>query len=342
MRQTTIPWTILLAAIFPEFKDKVSLAYMIEHYKEYLEKQSPSPKASVVSPNNKNKYQSAAGDTASNSRRKGNYTQDEIDVAGANLRDMEAGIVSRHNEDAPPACNQRHNYVNTSLGNKIANTTETHHLLAHGQMQWINSNGDSVFDNAVKTVHTIMNWYEINVTTDKVNNIPHIRELVQTKPLVESILEFSTAKNITLMLGTKSFEELLSCKNAEATPILIVAQATKHPQEANDKEMPYYPQFTVLMFLIQDEPHFILPASKTNKNLHLGKPIRSKDYGRKTFEQYMQINVNQKLVLITSGDTKPPERKLKFHSYYTTARATAQRRLRFKHYLNSMHDTHCY
>ena len=79
------------------------------------------------------------------------------------------------------------------------------------------------------------------------------------------------------------------------------------------------------MLLIQDEPHFILPASKTNQNLHLDTMIRNEDYGKKTSDAYMQINVNQKLVPITSGDTKPPERKLKFHSYYTTASAVARR-----------------
>ena len=106
----------------------------------------------------------------------------------------------------------------------------------------------------------------------------------QTATLVESVWEFSTEKNITLTPGTKSFAELLSCKNADVNPILIVAEATKHHQEEDDKTMPYYPQITVLMLLIQDELHFILPASKTNKNLHLGEMIINEDYGKKTFK----------------------------------------------------------
>ena len=57
------------------------------------------------------------------------------------------------------------------------------------------------------------------------------------------------------------------------------------------------------MLLIQDEPHLIILASKTNQNLHLGEMIRNEDYGKKTFNSYMQINVNQKLVPITNGDS---------------------------------------
>ena len=129
-----------------------------------------------------------------------------------------------------------------------------------------------------------MNWYDVSVTTDEVTNIPHIQELDRTAPLVASLLAFSERKNIILMLGTKLFAQILSCKDADANPILIVAEATKHAREnddLDDTEMPYYQQITVLMLLVQDEPHVIIPGSKTNQNLHLGKMIRNNDYGKK-------------------------------------------------------------
>ena len=87
------------------------------------------------------------------------------------------------------------------------------------------------------------------------------------------------------------------------------------------------------MLLIQGVPHVILPGSKTNMNLHLGTMIRTKDYGNQSFEKYMQVNVNEKLVPIpkSKSSTRGPERKLKFISYYTTAYATAGSKVQF-HY----------
>ena len=174
---------------------------------------------------------------------------------------MNADTTRDHNKETLLAANQCHNNVNTLQGNKVLNSTETHCLMAHSQLTWINLEGDSVLDNPVKIVHTMMNWYHVSVTTNEVTNIPHIWELDQTPPLVTSVWEFSTEKNITLTPSTKSFAQLLSYKNTDVNLILIVAETTKNSQEANDTKTPYYPQITVLMLLIQDEPHFILPAS---------------------------------------------------------------------------------
>ena len=145
----------------------------------------------------------------------------------------------------------------------------------------------------------------------------------RTTPLVASVRAFSEDKSIILTLGTKTFKELLSCKNADTNPILIVAEATKHDKETNDTKMVCYAQFTVLMLLIQDEPHLIIPGNKTNQNLHLGYLIRDENYGEKSFDSYMRINVNRRLVPITDRSDKLV-RKLKFHSYYNTKDAGAR------------------
>ena len=42
MRQDKITWKILLAKLFPEFKNKVYLSFLIENHKKYVDAQSPS------------------------------------------------------------------------------------------------------------------------------------------------------------------------------------------------------------------------------------------------------------------------------------------------------------
>ena len=100
----------------------------------------------------------------------------------------------------------------------------------------------------------------------------------------------------------------------------------------NECGMPCYPQFTVLMLLFQKEPHFVLSFSVTHVNLHLGNIIRDMDYGAsKSFDKYMKINVNHKLVPIQQqrpGSSKV-QRQLLFDSYYTTAKSVA--RMRYPH-----------
>ena len=159
--------------------------------------------------------------------------------------------------------------------------------------------------------------------------IPNIKLLDQPDQLVESIWIFSKIKDIILTPGDKPLEKLLSCKKPEQNPILIVAVGTTHTHKEGDKKLPWYHQFTVLMLLFQDEPHFIILACTTNMNLYLGKMIRNKDLRKtfNTFEEYMQKNVNKKLIPIHTdcGGTKP-QRKLLIHSYYTTASAIARSR----------------
>ena len=317
MRQTTIKWTNL-----PGIQRRRKSSGHDERVRGILRA------ANVVTPGSQGlswpqeKSQSVAGDITSNTRCKTSCPQEVIDFLWANLHYMETGFIPGHDEDVhvPPA---RLSNVNTTHGNVVLNLTDTHRQMDHSHRTWINSEGNSMLDNPGKIVCTMMNWYDVSVTTDEVTNIPHIQELDQTAPLVASLLAFSERKNIILTLGTKLFAQILSCKDADANPILIVAEATKHARETNDTEMPYYQQITVLMLLVQDEPHVIIPGSKTNQNLHLGKMIQTKDYSHQPFEKYMQVNVNEKLVPISNSTTRAPERKLKFISYYNTARATA-------------------
>ena len=205
---------------------------------------------------------------------------------------MKAGTANDQNEMAPTKAKQRHKNISNEPGNTKVNQLDTHRLLAHSHQTWIDSKGDTVFDNPIKTVHTMMNWYYATVTNDKVDTIPNIKELDRPKPLIESVWVFSKKKDIILTRRSKPLKKLLSCKNPEENPILIVVVATRHAYEKDNNKLPYYLQCTVLMLLIQDEPHFILPASTTNKNLDLGKMIRNKDLQKTSFEVYMQNNVN--------------------------------------------------
>ena len=172
-----------------------------------------------------------------------------------------------------------------------------------------------------------MDWYETSITAKEVKAIPHIVSLNQSDELANDMQDFCQTKEIALTPGGKSFVELFSCKEPEHNPILIVAVATTHPYEESVYGMPYYPQFTVLMLLFQEGPHFVLPCSKTHVNLHLGNMIRDMDYGAsKTFDKYMMINVNHKLVPIQRqrpGSGKV-QRQLNFDSYYITTSLVAR------------------
>ena len=139
--------------------------------------------------------------------------------------------------------------------------------------------------------------------------------------LTQAIQAFARTRDITLTLSTMPFVKLLSCKEPELNPILIVAVATAHPHEKEVCEIPSYQQFTILMLLYQKEPHFFLPFSTTHMNLYLGNMSRDMDYkASKTFAKYMKNNVNHKLVPIQGGrpGANKVERQLQFDLYYTT------------------------
>ena len=181
-----------------------------------------------------------------------------------------AGNANDQIKEASTAAKQHHKNVISKPGNSKVNQTDTHRLLAPERHQtWINIDGNTVFDNPTKTFHTMM------------NTIQHIKLLDRLEPLVKSIWVFSETKDIILTPGDKPLKELLSCKKPEQNPILIVAVATKYAHEEGNKKLPWYHQFTVLMLLFQEEPHFIILSCTTNMNLHLGKMIQNKDLWKK-------------------------------------------------------------
>ena len=156
--------------------------------------------------------------------------------------------------------------------------------------------------------------------------IPYIDSLNQTMELAQAMQAFYKTQDITLMLGTKPFDKLLSCKEPEIIPILIVVVATAHPHEKKVCGMPCYQQFAVFMLLFQKEPHFFLPFSTTHMNLYLGNMIKDMEYkASKTFAKYMKNNLNHKLVPIQGGcpESSKVKQQLQFDSYYTTARLAA-------------------
>ena len=345
MSQGDIPWKKLLAKFFSEFEDEDYLSYMIQKYKDTLNEQSmfdtPHKKARVGSIPVSNEIRSRRGSPGGSPMVRRNFRYEdadqEIQELEEKLRVMKAKAKlpwGNTGEDVHVLPARRSN-VNTGRGNIVVNVTETHRLVDLGHKTWINSKvSNTMFDNPGKIFRTLMNYYDVPVTTDEVTSIPHIRELDRIAPLVNSFVAACKKRNIILRPRDKSFPQVFSCDDADPSPILIVAKATKHTRENDDDddtEMPYYNQIIVLMLLIQGVPHVIIPGNKANLNLHLGTMIRTKDYGKNTsFEKYMQVNVNEKLVPIpkSNSSTRGPERKLKFISYFTTAYAAARSKSR--------------
>ena len=158
--------------------------------------------------------------------------------------------------------------------------------------------------------------------------IPYIDSLDQTPELAQAIQAFAKTRDITLTLSTMPFVKLLSCKEPELNPILIVAVATAHPHEKEVCGMSSYQQFTVLMLLYQKEPHLFLPFSTTHMNLHLGNMIKNMNYkASKTFDKYTKNNVNHKLVPIQKERTGSSVQQQLFQSkHYTTSKSAAAKK----------------
>ena len=131
--------------------------------------------------------------------------------------------------------------VNNIDGNSYRNTEETQRFLASKRQQkWISIKISSVFSNPTQAVHTLMNWFQAEVTENDVKAIPYISSLNQTTELAQAIQAFTKTQEITLMLNTKPFDELLSCKEPGYNPILIVVVGTVHPHKKEVYGMPCY------------------------------------------------------------------------------------------------------
>ena len=115
----------------------------------------------------------------------------------------------------------------------------------------------------------------------------------------ESIQLICHTQGVTLKFDTKQFADVFAYTEPEYNPILIVVVAKVHAYEKKRMGTPVDEQFTVLLLLYQTEPHLYPPFSNTNMNLHLGNIIKKKDYKKsETFDKYMKINMNHKLVPI--------------------------------------------
>ena len=167
-----------------------------------------------------------------------------------------------------------------------------------------------------------MNCDTISITTKGVQKIPHTGSLNKHGELAKDFQDFCQTKRLVLALGDKSFADLLSCKESEHNPILIVAVANAYEFEKNTCGIPWYNQFTVLMLLFEEAPHIVLLFSTTHMNLHLGKMITNMNYQQSnTFDQYMINNVNHKLVPIQQKHMgSSPQRELYLAAYYTTTK----------------------
>ena len=154
----------------------------------------------------------------------------------------------------------------------------------------------------------------------ELSNIQDIDSLVDPERLAASVVNALRGKGVTMTRGTKKFADVFACTNPERHPILVVAVAKVHAQYEKDKaSAPRNENFTVLLLVFQSE-HVILPFSNTNMNLHLGTMIRHKEYKKHlTFDKYMKVNVNDKLVPVQNNPTgRKVERELYFKEYYTT------------------------
>ena len=71
-----------------------------------------------------------------------------------------------------------------------------------------------------------------------------------------------------------SFEDLFNCQPSNKELILMLDMAYTHLSKPETKHSPY----PVLMLLIRQGPHIVIPFSHTNETLWLGTQIKTKDY----------------------------------------------------------------
>ena len=121
--------------------------------------------------------------------------------------------------------------------------TKTEHLLTPSRhLQWISANGGKVSDNPCKVLHSMLNWYNAEVSKAELRDLPQIRNLYDQNELVGAFTTFCLSKQISLERGNKTFEELFSCNDPENNPILIVVSAYLHNFEQNVIGYPNRPQ----------------------------------------------------------------------------------------------------
>ena len=175
-------------------------------------------------------------------------------------------------------------------------------------------------------MHTLLNWYNVVFDKEDLAALSGIENVYEPDKLIKTLTTFCSTRDITLTTSNKSVEELFNCNDPATHPILIVFAAELHKAEEHILNYPVS-TFVQLMLLYQKGPQFVLTGSATNSNLYMGTSIRNGDYGaQSTFDQYMHVNANHKLVPVRREDGKTGVllRKLRFHSSYTTTSLVAR------------------
>ena len=332
MGQHVLPWTAVLKHMYPQFKNKRLLSYLIETYKNgdgdmYQSPYTDAPAAAKRKCNGITPTKADNSVTTSSTDNPKNFAPSKLFTDSAGLQYRMTPVVQQRNEPTRHGNQDGFGSDRVALnhndepGNYLKTNKETEYLLTPTRrVQWICADGDTVFDNPRKVLHSMLNWFDVITSKEDLKAIPQIKNLYDPDELVGSFKKFCLSEQINLERGTKTFEELFTCEDPEFTPILIVVAAQLHNFENNNVGYPNS-AFTQLMLLYQTGPQFVLTGSTTNMNLYLGTMIRDKDYRiHDTFEKYMLHNVNNKLVPIHRDENKTGSllRKLHFHSYYTT------------------------
>ena len=340
MGQHEIPWRVVLKNQYPQFTDKRRLDFLIDQYKRgngdlVRSPYTDAPEAGKrtyanISPNN-----GAADAPAPAANDQNNAVSRDLfrEIGGVLYRrepDQEIGHRTNPTRQVNGEGNAQrraglsHNY---NSANSMKSNLETHRLLTPLRPRsWICGDGNEVFHNPRKVVHTVLNWHNVVFDQEDLAALPGIENVYEPDKLIKTLTTFCSTRDITLTKGNKSVEELFNCKDPATNPILIVFAATLHKAEENILNYPVA-TFVQLMLLYQTEPQFVLTGSALNSNLYMGTSIRNGDYGaQRTFDPYMHVNVNHKLVPVRREDGKPGGllRKLRFHSSYTTTSLVAR------------------
>ena len=141
---------------------------------------------------------------------------------------------------------------------------------------------------------------------------------------LNAVKNFFHEEGITLTtIGNKTtFEDSLSYKVRDKNPILLVATASEHNQEQFMKGQPTSSKYTILMTLIQKEPHLLLPFLHTNQTIWLGRQIRNRVFGcLENFDGYMKVNLNPTISPSQNGSPNSVMHILHFYKKFTIALA---------------------
>ena len=238
--QEKIKWTTVLALILPEFKNKQYLSYLIERYQQGHGDTIPSPykgpptapkrKSNNITPTNAVDGATALSEDTTNPltpvRLFHNQVWGEYHITP---------VINPHNvptrhENQEGNINDRV-YLNPnkkpSNYEKSANKTELL-LTTTRHLQWISANSGKVSNIPRKVLHSMLNWYNAEVSKAELQDLPQIHNLYDPNELVRAFKTFCLSKQISLKLGNKTYDDLFTCNDPKINPILIVVAAHLH------------------------------------------------------------------------------------------------------------------